>query len=209
MEKYPKIQTIFKRDMKNKGRIIQAEWSCPEFQYLRDNVWIFTEKVDGTNIRVMWTRGVCRILSGRTENAQIPAFLIEKLEDLFALERLDSAITKVDCLCLYGEGYGAKIQKGGGKYISDGVDFVLFDVLVENWWLNRVDVEDVATKLNLKVIPIVGAGTLDQAAQKAKEGFTSQWGDFQAEGLVLRPEVELKTRAGNRIIAKIKHKDFL
>ena len=28
------------------------------------------------------------------------------------------------------------------------------------------------------------------------------------EGLVLRPSVELKTRWGSRIIAKIKYKDF-
>lgn len=209
MEKYPKIQTIYKRDMENKGRIMQAEWSCPEFQYLRDNVWIFTEKVDGTNIRVKWTRGVGRIFGGRPDNAQIPAFLIEKLEELFFLQKLDNAITKADKLCLYGEGYGAKIQKGGGKYISDGVDFVLFDVLVDDWWLSRIDVEDVAAKLNLKIIPVIGAGTLDQAAQKAKEGFTSYWGDFIAEGIVMKPEVELQTRAGNRIISKIKHKDFI
>lgn len=28
-----------------------------EFDYLKDNTWIFTEKVDGTNIRIMWDGG--------------------------------------------------------------------------------------------------------------------------------------------------------
>jgi hypothetical protein len=41
-----------------------------------------------------------------------------------------------------------------------------------------------------------------------QNGFTSQWGDFAAEGIVARPKIELKTRGGKRIITKIKHKDF-
>lgn len=42
----------------------------------------------------------------------------------------------------------------------------------------------------------------------ARLGFKSTWGDFQAEGIVARPSVELKNRAGERIITKIKCKDF-
>jgi hypothetical protein len=112
---------------------------------------------------------------------------------------------------LYGEGYGARIQKGGGNYKPDGVDFVLFDVQVGDWWLRREDAEDVDANLGLRVVPIVGGGTLHQAAEWVGErgGFTSQWGDFLAEGLVLRPTVELKTRSGQRIITKIKAKDFV
>jgi hypothetical protein len=41
-----------------------------------------------------------------------------------------------------------------------------------------------------------------------EEGFKSHWGDFIAEGIVARPKVELKTRAGHRIITKLKYKDF-
>jgi hypothetical protein len=36
----------------------------------------------------------------------------------------------------------------------------------------------------------------------------SRWGEFEAEGLVARPEVELFDRAGHRIITKIKAKDL-
>jgi hypothetical protein len=42
----------------------------------------------------------------------------------------------------------------------------------------------------------------------AQVGFTSTWGDFQAEGIVARPAVEMKTRSGHRIITKVKCKDF-
>jgi len=41
-----------------------------------------------------------------------------------------------------------------------------------------------------------------------KEGFNSQWGNFIAEGIVARPSCELLDRRGNRIITKLKYKDF-
>lgn len=211
MEKYHKIQTVFKRDMSNKGRIIEGSYSLSEFEYLKNNRWVFTEKVDGTNIRIDWKRSEGRIFGGRTDNAQIPAFLIQRLEELFTTEKLDNAIKTEDAdfLTLYGEGYGARIQKGGGNYKYDGVDFILFDILVGGWWLKREDVETVAESLGIKVVPIRGSGTLQTGIELVRNGMTSMWGDFPAEGLVMKPEIELKTRAGNRIITKIKHKDFI
>lgn len=50
MSEYHKINTLFKRDEKN--LIIEGDYSCPEFAYLAENEWTWTEKVDGTNIRV-------------------------------------------------------------------------------------------------------------------------------------------------------------
>lgn len=209
MKEYTKIQTIFKRDMSNKGRIIEGDYSLPEIEYLKNNQWVWTEKIDGMNIRIEWVRGIGRKFGGRTDNVQIPAFLYERLEELFPTELLDSKIKEgTDQICLYGEGYGAKIQKGGGNYKPNGVDFVLFDALVDNWWLKREAVYEIAMSLNIKIVPIVGKGPLSGAIEMIRAGINSQWGDFCAEGLVLRPEVELKTRAGNRIITKIKHKDF-
>jgi len=108
---------------------------------------------------------------------------------------------------LYGEGYGAKIQKNGGNYRQDQ-DFILFDVRCGDWWLKRSDVEDVAEKLGIDVVPMIGQGTLFDAVNFAKQRFKSKWGDFEAEGIVARPAVELKTRGGQRLIAKIKCRDF-
>lgn len=219
MREYHKIKTVYLRDPETKFKtLLSGQFALSEFEYLKDNVWIWTEKVDGTNIRVMWN-GDKVVFGGKTDNAQIPVFLLYKLQELFEetsrKELLKETFTDkktgelMDDVCLYGEGYGAKIQKGGGNYIPDGVDFILFDVKIGDWWLQRKDVVDIADKLNLKVVPIIGKGTLDEAVQLASDGFNSEWnGDFLAEGLVMRPEVELKTRSGHRIITKIKHKDF-
>ncbi len=208
MKEYHKIQTIFKRDMSNKGALILDQYSCPELEYLKNNEWVFTEKVDGTNIRVKWSKSDGVFIGGRTSNSQMPIFLVDRLNELFRTGDIFNDIEKTDNLTLYGEGYGARIQKGGGNYKSDGVDFVLFDVLVDDWWLKRDDVMNVATKLGINTVPIIGKGTLEDAVNLAQCGFDSKWGNFMAEGIVLRPACELKTRAGHRVITKIKHKDF-
>lgn len=205
MNEYHKIQTVFKRDMKSKA-LLEDEWTCPEFEFLANNQWVFTEKVDGTNIRVMLKDGAVTF-GGKTDSAQIPAQLVTRLNERFLPLAARMQEMFGGDACLYGEGYGAKIQKGGGNYRPDQ-DFVLFDVKVDDWWLQRADVEDVAQKLGLDVVPIIGEGTLHDAIAAAKAGIVSTWGAFQAEGIVARPKTELKTRSGDRIITKIKHHDF-
>lgn len=208
MKSYPKIKTVFKREKKKPFKVIEGDWSLSEFEYLRCAEWEFTEKINGTNIRVMFN-GIDLKFGGRTDNAQIPKFLLEKLTEKFKTTQFVDVFgfggVKV---CLYGEGYGAKIQKGGGNYISDGVDFILFDVLIDDWWLERENIEDIAEKLGIDVVPIVNYGPLDKAIRLVKNGLESRWGNFEAEGLVMKPKVGLRTKRGDRIITKIKRKDF-
>ncbi len=208
MKTYHKIQTVFKRDPETKFKtLLEGDFSLPEFEYLKKNEWIFTEKVDGTNIRVMQNEGKITF-GGKTDRAQIPAKLVERLNETFLpLAKMFTDIFNGADVCLYGEGYGAKIQKGGENYRPDQ-DFVLFDVKIGEWWLQRKDVEDVANKLVIDIVPIIGKGTLADMVNMAKEGIISTWGDFKAEGIVARPATELVTRNGSRLIAKIKSRDF-
>jgi len=206
MEKYPKIHTVYLRDPENKYKtLLDGQFALPEFEYLADNEWIFTEKVDGTNIRVHWD---CErvYFGGRTDKAQIPTFLFAKLQEMFPAEKF-AALYPETPMTLYGEGYGARIQKGGGNYISDGVSFILFDIMIGNY-LDRENIEDIANHLGLDVVPIIGRGTLADAVAIARTGFQSVIGSQIAEGLVMRPAVDLISRTGKRIISKIKHKDF-
>ena len=206
MKEYHKIQTMFKRDMENKKKLLEGQWSLPEFEYLANNQWEFTEKVDGTNIRVMLQNGAVTF-GGKTDNASIPAPLVARLQERFLPQTDKMNELFGEGVCLYGEGYGPKIQKGGGNYRKDH-DFVLFDVRVGDWWLQRNDVVEIATALGLDVVPVIGTGTLFDAIIWVRNGMKSQWGDFAAEGIVARPAVELKSRNGQRIITKIKTVDF-
>jgi len=209
MKEYHKIQTVFKRDpATNMKTLLIGEYSEPAFRYLANNEWTFTEKVDGTNIRVMvGMAGGPITFGGKTDNASIPAPLVKRLEEKFLplSDQLHGMFP--DGGCLYGEGYGARIQKGGGNYRPDQ-DFVLFDVRVGDWWLQREAVEDVSAKLTLDIVPIIGRGPLSEMLEMARNGFDSRWGSFPAEGIVARPACELRDRAGHRVVTKIKYKDF-
>ena len=246
METYHKIQTLFKRhqDGKKKGKMIRGDWTTPELEYLAGNQWEFTEKVDGTNIRIhLQSSGDTMAISygGRTDNAVIPTPLLENLEETFPtfhmwrrdLSRpayrnkyrdihqwmIDGGLSNVT---LFGEGYGPKIQ-AGGKYREDH-SFVLFDVKIGDWWLDRVNVADIAFKLGIDAVPVIGYGTLEDAIDIVSSGITfnkagavqrwgaggltSKWGSFEAEGIVARPSVPMFDRKGERIITKIKAVDF-
>lgn len=101
--------------------------------------------------------------------------------------------------------FGEKIQKGGEKYGC--VDFILFDVWC-GLWLKREDVENIADTFEVKVVPIVGRGTLTKAVEFIREHPMSELRDDELEGIVCRPAVELQDRRGERIIVKIKCRDF-
>ena len=224
---YPSINSVFQRDPK--GRFLET-YACPEFEYLVDALWTWTEKVDGTNMRLYFPRndptasaGQCRDgfrgnehlwVKGRTDNAQIPPKLLNACVELLRGLPLEEVFSDpMSEVVLYGEGYGAGIQKSGGLYRPEP-SFVLFDVRVGDWWLRRPDVEDVAIKLGLDVVPIVMQTTLTKAVNFARmsvacgERFASQWPGAQPEGIVGRPAVDLWDRAGNRITTKLKFKDF-
>ena len=210
MNEYHKIQSVYKRDpATNYKRFLDGQWSLPEFEYLARNEWVWTEKIDGTNVRIGWN-GVAIEFGGRTADAQMPVFLMRRLQELFQLDPMDAVFghePDTDVI-LVGEGYGAKIQKAGGLYKPDGVDFILFDVCVGGWWLERHNVEDIANRLSLSIVPIVGRGSLLEAIEFTKTDQSSSIGTAQSEGLVMRPATELRTRNGHRLIAKVKRRDF-
>lgn len=211
---YHKIQSVYMRDPATKFKsFLVGQWATPEIEYLADNEWEFDEKVDGTNIRVMFMNpallGICTVrFGGRTDDAQIPAYLYARLQELFPIDKIAEIFPDCENVILYGEGYGAKIQKGGGDYKPDGVDFILFDVRVGNFWLRRGAVEDVAAKLSLNTTPRMGFGTLHTAIEMCREGFASKLRKTPPEGLICRPVVPLFARNGDRVITKVKLKDF-
>lgn len=111
---------------------------------------------------------------------------------------------------LYGEGYGAGIQKGGGDY-SATKKFIMFDALVDRtWWLSYENISDVGTKLGLDVVPDFGEMTLEDATEMVRAGFQSKLngGKAKSEGLVGRPLEALFDKKGARLIVKLKTKDF-
>lgn len=218
MLRYHKIQSIFYRDPEtNYKTFIEGKFSDDAFDILQNVPWDFTEKIDGTNIRIGW-HGCGVKLAGRSNNAQLPGQLRIYLEEYFTDALLSSVFQGSGDITLIGEGFGGKIQKMGKVY-GDDQRFILFDVFVEpsedhpiGIWLERSAVEDIARQLAIPSVPIVFTNTLMVGYLKLKEcpkysSLVSRTGE-PMEGFVARPQVELRNRFGSRIITKIKGKDF-
>ena len=210
MTEYNKIDTVFERDMNGTKKLIEGQFRSEAVEYLACCKWRFTEKIDGTNIRVHWD-GHKVTFGGRTERANIPAHLMNKLVEIFSNNETEELFEQKfgeTEITLYGEGFGAKIQKGGGLYKSDGVDFILFDARVGDLWLTRDSVEDIGKAFNLRVVPVVLRCDIETAVKYVKSKPMSTIGTAPMEGLVGRPMEEMRDRRGNRIIVKLKVRDF-
>ena len=195
------------------------EFTRSEFEYLYGCQWEGYEKIDGTNIRIIWDMWTdaqgARIpmaeIEGRTDNAQLPTGLMAKLQQLFPEEKLLKTFNRPENpVVLYGEGVGPKIQPPGERNSKD-FDFVLFDIRIGKWWLKQQAVTDIGKSLGLKRAHHAYTGTLTNAEAMVEEGFLSCNAEdrtLQAEGLILRPKMDLIARNGDRIITKLKTKDY-
>lgn len=210
MQTYNKIDTIFERD-ENTKKLINGKFRNKTVEFCKDLTWQFTEKVDGTNIRVHWD-GYRIEFGGRTDNAQIPAPLVNKLNELFGGEvneqLFEQKFGQADVI-LFGEGYGPKIQNGGSY--RDDIDFILFDVMINGNYQPRESIEDIAQYFNIDVVPIIAEGPLTVGIDYVYQHKMSTIAKNGAilEGVVARPKMELFDRTGKRLIVKIKIKDFL
>lgn len=203
---YHKIKTLYERGEDKK--LDRTKFRSPELEYLKDNEWEFTEKIDGTNIRIYWDGHKVQF-AGRTDNAQLPAELTTKLYELFMGEKNEEIFEQKfgeTEVILFGEGYGSKIQNGG-LYL-DHQDFILFDVMIGTTYVSRESVEDIAKAFGLDVVPIVLTGTLEDGVKFVESHPKSTIGTHDMEGVVGRPKVELLGKDGSRIIVKIKYCDF-
>lgn len=201
MKEYHKINSIFKRDEKN--RFIIGEYAMPEIRILENIKYHTTEKIDGMNIRIHWD-GNKVTFGGRTSNAQIPALLVEVLLNKFPSEKFTEIFGRT-VVTLFGEGYGYKIQEPmGSTYLKDTVAFILFDVLI-GIWLEPSNIEGIAEKFNVESVPYIGEYTILEAIDYIKSKPNSLIGG-KMEGVVMK--LPLYTRNQKRLIIKIKVRDF-
>lgn len=206
--KYPKIQTLWKREkIGNKtGRIIEGDFSKDEFEEIKE--WEVTKKIDGVNIRINFNNNIITF-DGRNDNAQIPATLYKKLQEIFILEEMQDVFGKdAQDVTLYGEGYGPNIE-GGGTY-GNTHGFILFDVKIGEWWLLPNNVNNIAVKLLLNTVPYIGLMNINQIVEYVQSMPNSciPCSRKQMEGVVCRTRTGLMFRNGDPLMWKLKCKDY-
>lgn len=229
MPTYPKIDTYY-----NRGDDFSVDLTRPRRpEFTAIDRWLFTEKVDGTNIRLGFRRfpstsivpavvggGVQMEVGGRSNNAQLPKPLSEWFNKTQWMLRsqAETILFKydIDSLIVFGEGYGPKIQKGGGNYRQDQ-SFIVFDVLInEVSWLNETAITEVAQTLGFTRVPDYAIGTIEDAISivtnpKMPSNVAADNGmpvDFEIEGVVARPLAPLYDNRGRRVMWKLKGSDF-
>jgi len=139
----------------------------------------------------------------------------ERFVSLFDQEALKTAFTALghDEVTVYGEAYGGSQQKMSHTYGPD-LKFIVFDVQIGDTWLNVPNMDDVARKLGLEVVPWEECSTdldvLNALRDKPSEVAMrhGMGNDKQREGIVLRPLEEMMTNNNHRVIVKHKIDKF-
>ena len=115
---------------------------------------------------------------------------------------------------IYGEYFGTGVQKGGGRYIQNGNDFLVFDIKQQGWWLPKENRDAICKALGLEQVPFLGHMTLEDIEKMVRGGFATKF-DRAAdptlieEGIVARPTIPLCSSNGNRVIVKVKYCDYV
>ena len=235
---YPKIETLFNRDEKFKvieGDYRLKEFELIKSWYVTEkidgtNVRIIYQPVYETVgmislAQIREYRCMELIFKGRTDKAEFHPTLRAYLEKTFTLEKLEAVFGEKMAeskfaVHLFGEAYGPKIQSGG-NYRKD-VCVRLFDVYVadrENplggWWLEPENVGDIADKLGVGVVLPLPDMTTSEIVEYVKSKQLSRVSqveggnpNYPMEGVVARTRPLLFTRKGERLIFKLKIKDF-
>lgn len=233
---YPKILAPFSRETNDDKYVTEGRWSKPEFEMLKDIDWLWSVKADGTSIGLRWD-GERVSFVGHTDKSQIPPKLLKYLQDNFGTPEAETIFEDLygsTPVTVYGEGISSETNQDYGHH--DGF-FIVFDVKCDlpngRWWgrdASQVFYERFPNSC-IRCIENLH-GTLDEAIsfvkelkkfnkqvvsgeyQSGKEIITTKFSNQQynywtlVEGLVLRPRYELMSSNGERIICKIKCKDF-
>ena len=213
MQQYHKINAPFKRD--DNGKPILDAPSRPEFLDLANYRWDAWEKLDGMNIRIVYSTGRDSLtIFGRTDRAQIPGDLWEHIEKTWFPVMHELAYTlELSEFTLYGEGIGPGIQKGSGY--GPTKQFIPFDLETPSAFWSRNDLSARIQSMGVPFACYLGHGTLPDWITRCSAGFartsavTTADDGHLSEGYICIPDGEFRNKWGERIITKIKFRDYM
>jgi len=223
---YPKIQTIFKRDEKT-GNIKPEHITKREFEVIKD--WTITEKIDGMNIHVDFENDSNEhpekafswkvSFHGKTDNAQIPAPLMQHLYEKFGKIEVFTPIIEyfmqydksVKKIIIFGEGYGAGIQKG--MDYSKDQKFIAYDMWIDGWWLEQLHAKRICDEIGVPFVPVLPITTKEDAIEFVKSNTYSSIAfpnpnPHKTEGVVATSNPLMLFRDGTPIKWKLKQRDY-
>ncbi len=171
------------------------------------------EKIHGTSTHISFElyQGSVRFFSGGCNHDHfVSIFDVDFLNKKF----LEMEIPSVT---IYGEGYGGK-QQGMRTLYGEELKFIAFEVKMGERWLNVYDAEKFVNSLDLEFVWYTRTSTDLEELDRLRDATSAQAlrngagvlppHKRLAEGVVLRPLIELTRNDGKRIIAKHKGAAF-
>jgi len=167
------------------------------------------EKVHGTSAHLGWKHKDKKIYLFQ---GGCSGDVFRSLFDMGVLHQRFSDIFPASDVVIYGEAYGGKLQ-GMSETYGKEIRFVVFDVKVDDVWLNVPNAEDVAHKFGLEFVDFTKITTDIQTIDAMRDFRSVQaeradMGNKMREGVVLRPLQEMTKNNGERVIAKHKNAAF-
>lgn len=206
---FPKISAPFGRKTPKDRLVDTSVYTKPWVESLRDVRFFASEKIDGICVGIVWDGDRISFV-GHTEKSKLCQRYLNYLKDNFGTSEFESVIEEIfgdTPVTIFGEGISKDYNVHYG--FPDG-NFIMYDIQNEKGtFYNREAVRDIAQKLALQM-PYEEMMTLDEAIAFVKTRPMSRLNPtMKMEGLVLRAPVEMYTNSGERIICKLKVKDFV
>jgi hypothetical protein len=164
------------------------------------NEWVaISEKIHGTSAWFTFKDSKLLFHSGGET--------LETFRAVFNVPELETNLKGSACVQVYGEAYGGKQQKMAHVY-GPNLKFVVFDVKINDCWLDVMDAEHFAHYLGLEYVHyMVGRCTVElieaemrrESVQALRNGVGQ---GLEREGVVVRPMRERVDAFGERVIYK-------
>lgn len=167
------------------------------------------EKIHGTSAHIQYIpepKGILFFAGGANHESFVKLFDSEVLKKIFDTITPDKKVT------VYGEAYGGKLMGMRDTY-GDTLRFVVFEVNIDDCWLNVPKAEEFTHSLGLEFVHYNRIPTTMEAIDAERDADSVQavrngMGSHIREGIVLRPIEEVTLNSGKRVIAKHKRDEF-
>ena len=223
--KYNSVQNSYQ--LKFMDRIIREEKTSGD--------WIATEKIHGANFS-FWYDGRKLRMAKRTawiaddENfygiQNLKEDLIPKILNLF--ENLEMNKGHIGCIAVFGEIYGGtyphpevkavpnakKVQKG--VYYCPQNDFAVYDIKVDNHFLDFLDMQEFCEQVGLRFVKGVCYGSFKKCLEQENDFLSDIYKEYDlppiddniCEGIVIRPNKAQFVFTHSRVMLKSKNDRF-
>lgn len=211
IEVYPKFYAPYER--KEHSKLVDINKPKRDIKpYMTDDMtWTVSEKLNGINTRIIWD-GYSIEVKGRNDKTELQGGQLDLQGDLIA-SQMDNGNFMFDELfgtkkvTIFGEVIGTKIQ--GNPYKLGETQFKVFDILINDVWVSPEGITKIAEDLNMSTVMHYTVRGWDNVMTN----FIEIWKNcrkkkFYFEGLVAYPAHQPLTKKGERVITKIKVKDF-